>query len=110
MTYELFLSMHRLGNWEAELLAVLPKVTKMDNDKELEYSCQTPKLTFTINPCCLIWDWKNPIAMLEMHDLVPFKVSEKFYSKKKKKKKNLFSLAKPTISQTYLNMDIFILS
>ena len=51
---------------------------------------------------------ENHIAMLEMHDLVPFKVSEKLYSKKKKK--NMSSLAKPTISQTCLNMEIFILS
>lgn len=28
---------------------------------------------------------ENHIVMLEMHDLVPFKVSEKLYNKKKKK-------------------------
>ena len=50
---------------------------------------------------------ENHIVMLEMHDLVPFKVSEKLYNKKKK---NMSSLAKPTISQTCLNMEIFILS
>ena len=33
---------------------------------------------------------ENHIAMLEMHDLVPFKVSEKLYSKKKKKKKKKY--------------------